>query len=180
MNFKIFLLIIEILLASFVIGGFFGVIWLPTKKKDYDRIAKIAALKPDCIFYDLGSGSGDLLFYLAKKYGARCVGIEVSPILYFYSKIRSLFYKKVKIKYGNFLKCDIFEADIIYAFLLPKMYKKLEEKIKKDAKEGAKIVLAAWPFNSKSYIDSSHEKGAVSFYLYRLCRLSLHKLAYAN
>jgi len=167
MDFRIFILIIEVLLILFIFGGFWGVIWIPTRKKDYERIVKIAAPKPNDVFYDLGSGSGDLLFYLAKRYDIRCVGIEISPIFYFYSKIRSLFYyKKVKIIYGDFFKHDISKADIIYAFLIPNMYKKLEAKIKKDAKEKARIVLVAWPFDNVPSTSSSCEKGEVSYYLY--------------
>lgn len=167
MDFRIFILIIDVLLVLFVFGIFGGVIWMPTRKKDYERIAKVAILKSDDVFYDLGSGTGDLLFYLEKNHGIRCVGIEISPILYFYSKIKSLFYKKVKIRYGNFFKHDVSEANILYAFLHPKMYKKLKVKIKKDAKEGARIILAVWPFSNESHTVSSCEKGEVSYYLYK-------------
>ncbi|MCP6718390.1 MAG: hypothetical protein KJI70_02530 [Patescibacteria group bacterium] len=167
MDFRIFILIIEVLLVLFAFGIFWGVIWMPTRKKDYERIAKMAILKSDDVFYDLGSGTGDLLFYLEKNHGIRCVGIEISPIFYFYSKIKSLFYKKVKIRYGNFFKHDISEADILYAFLHPKMYKKLKAKIKKDAKKGVRIILAVWPFSNESQTMSSCEKGEVSYYLYK-------------
>ena len=85
MNYKVYLLLLDIFLFLFILGGFFGALWIPTRKKNYERIASLAELKPGMIFYDLGSGSGSLLFYLSKKYNIKCVGIEISPILYLYS-----------------------------------------------------------------------------------------------
>src|SRR3989344_6325323 len=146
MNFQIILTIITIILFSLAMGVFWGVIWIPTKKRDYERIAELINIKPGITLYDLGSGSGGLLFYLSKKYNIKCVGIEVAPLLFLYSWVKSIFYKNVKIKYGSFFRFNLSEADIIYAFLLPKMYGKLKDKIKKDAKKNAVVVLSAWPF----------------------------------
>src|SRR4030042_6669331 len=101
---KVFILIFNIILFLFILGGFYGVIWIPTKKKDYDRIAKLIDLKPGMTLYDLGSGTGDMLFYFSKRYNIKCVGIEISPILYLYSKCKFLFSKSVEIKYGDFFK----------------------------------------------------------------------------
>ena len=135
MNFQIILTIITIILFSLAMGALWGVIWIPTKKRDYERIAELINIKPGITLYDLGSGSGGLLFYLSKKYNIKCVGIEVAPLLFLYSWVKSIFYKNVKIKYGSFFRFNLSEADIIYAFLLPKMYGKLKDKIKKDAKK---------------------------------------------
>src|SRR3989344_8748350 len=102
----LFYFLILVLIILFL-GAFFDAPWVPTRKKDFIRIAEIAELQPGMLFYDLGSGSGEMLFYLSQKYNIYCVGIEVSPILYLYSKVKSLFYKKVKIIYGNFYKHDL-------------------------------------------------------------------------
>ena len=143
-----------------------GVPWLPTRRKDYNRIAKLASLKPGLFFYDLGSGSGEMLFYLSKQYNLSCVGIERSPILYLYSKIKSLFYNRVEIHYGDFLKHDLLKADVIYVFLHPKIYNKLKRKIEINTKKGAKIILAYWPFRNSSPAKISEEIGEAIYYLY--------------
>ena len=140
--------------------------WLPTKRADYDRIAKLSQLKPGMIFYDIGSGSADMLFYFSKKYNVNCVGIEIAIFWYLYSKIKSLFYKNIKIKYGNFYKHDLSSADVVYVFLLPKNYSKIKNKIDKDLKKGAKLILSSWPFENSKPVDVSREGDSMPYYLY--------------
>jgi len=163
----IFILLINTVILLTIIGGFFGAIWVPTKKKDYERIARLAGLRPGMVFYDLGSGNADLLFYLSKKYKIRCVGVEISPILYLYSKIKSIFFENVRIRYGNFLKYDLSEADTIYVFLLPRIYEKLQEKLCNDAKNESLIILSVWPFKNAKYLKTSEEKGKFTYFLYK-------------
>jgi len=165
--------IFSILLWFFVIlgfgifaGSYFDAMWLPTKRENYDRIAKLSQLKPGMIFYDIGSGSANMLFYFSKKYNANCVGIEIAPFWYLYSKIKSLFYRKVKIKYGNFYKYDLSTADVVYAFLLPKNYLKIKNKTDKELKVGAKLVLSSWPFKNSKPIKVDGEGTLTPYYLY--------------
>lgn len=145
-----------------------GTIWLPTRKRDYDRIAQLANLRPGMVFYDLGSGSGDLLFYLSNKYKIKCVGIEIAPGLYLYSKIRSLFHKRrVEIRYGNFSLCDLSGADVVYCFLHPDIYARLRNKLKSIDNENMLIVLSTWSFENAAFLKVNHKAGTVSYYLYR-------------
>lgn len=161
-----FIIVIILFLVLLFFGGLFGVIWFPIRKRDYEKIANLASLQSDKTFFDLGSGTGDLLFYLSKKYGIKCVGIEVSPALYLYSKIRSLFNKRVQIYFGNFFKFDLSDADIIYAFLHPKLLKRLKEKINEEVKKEVAVIISCWPFENKKplKIEEKDERGA--YYLY--------------
>ena len=149
------------------LGVFFDSVWLPIHKKDYERIVKLAQPKPGEIFYDLGSGTGSLLFYLAKKYKIKGVGIEISPIFYLYSKVKSFFYPNVVIKFGNFFYFNLEEADVIYAFLPPKAYPKLKKKIEEKVKEGTKIILAYWPMSEWKPCQISKKENSATFYLYK-------------
>jgi len=163
---SLLILVLNTFFLLFALGGFFGAIWAPTRKKDYERIDKLMDLKPGTVLYDLGSGSAGLLFYLSKKYNIKCVGIEVSPILYLYSKIKSLFYKNVEIKFGSFLWHDLKSADIIYVFLLPRIYNKLRNKIKNNTKENVKIISAVWPFENIKYSKISEDNKNMNYYFY--------------
>jgi SAM-dependent methyltransferase len=164
--FSILLWFFVILGFSIFAGSYFDAIWLPTKRANYDRIAKLSQLKPGMIFYDLGSGSANMLFYLSKKYDVNCVGIEIAPFWYLYSKIKSLFYKKVKIKYGNFYKHNLSSADVVYVFLLPKNYSKIKDKTDKELKNGAKLVLSSWPFKDSKPFNIDGEGTSSPYYLY--------------
>jgi len=161
----LFLFIILLILLFF--GAFWRVPWIPTKKEDYERIAKLADLRENVVFYDLGSGTGGVLFYFAKKYRANCVGIEISPLLYLYSKIKSLLQKRVKILYGDFFHHDLSKADVVFIFGHPKIYKKLKEKLVKELKEEAKIIVACWPFENARPICVSKKKFGITYYLYK-------------
>jgi len=162
--FCIFFVLFLLLLFS---GAFWRAPWLPTKKEDYPTIAKLAQLKKDTIFYDLGSGTGEMLFYFSKKYGANCVGIEISPLLYFYSKIRSLFKKKIKIFYGDFFHHDLSKADVVFIFGHPKLYEKIRKKLIKELKNEAKIILACWPFEKVASLSIKKGNSGVRYYLYK-------------
>lgn len=162
------LILLSLTLILIFFGRFFDVAWLPTRKKDYDRIAELADLQPNTIFYDLGSGTGEILFYLSKKYNINCIGVEISPILYLYSKIKSLFYKKVNIKYGNFFNQDLSEADVIYVFLHPKAYEKLKKKIFVNLRKDLKIVLSCWPLSNLKSVQVNKKEGEITYYLYNV------------
>lgn len=162
----LYFLILILLLILLFLGALFEAPWLPTKKKDYERIIKMANLRPEMSFYDLGSGTGDMLFYLSQKYNINCVGIEISPILYLYSKIKSIFYKKVKIKYGNFYKYDLSKADVIYAFLMSKNFDRLKKEIGKKMKKDSKIILSCWPFQNCNSKQISEGNKKIPYYLY--------------
>jgi 16S rRNA A1518/A1519 N6-dimethyltransferase RsmA/KsgA/DIM1 with predicted DNA glycosylase/AP lyase activity len=161
------ILILVLILTLFFIGGFYGVIWLPTRKRDYERIAGLADLRPGIVFCDIGSGTGDLLFYLSKKYKIKCIGIEVSPILYVYSKIKSLFYHNVEIKYGNLFKYDLSNVNIVYAFLHPKMYSRLKAKIDREARKGTTIILSCWPFENTNPLKVDQKDSETIYYVYK-------------
>ena len=158
-----FILVFSLLL----LGSLFEAPWVPTRKKDYERIAEMIKIQPGMLFYDLGSGTGEILFYLSRKYDINCVGIEISPILYLYSKIKSLFYKKVKILYGNFYKHDLSKADVIYVFLMPKTYDKLKRKIGMELKKDSKIIVSCWPIENCSPISISKKEHSIPYYLYK-------------
>jgi len=167
MDFEIYLFIFDLILILFCIGGFYGVIWVPTKRRDYDRIAGLVDLRPGVVFCDLGSGAGGLLFYLSKKYKIKCIGIEISPILYLYSKIKSLFYHNVEIRYGNLFKYDLSNVDVIYIFLHPEMYSRLKEKFNCEAKEGTIIIASCWPLGDTAPLKVSQKDNEVTYYVYK-------------
>lgn len=164
-------LVLILVLISLFLGALFEAPWIPTRKKDYELIAKMAKLRPGMLFYDLGSGTGEMLFYLSRKHNINCVGIEISPILYLYSKIKSLFYKKVKIMYGNFYKYDLSKADVVYVFLMPKTFDKLKRKFNKELKKDSKIIISCWPLQNSYPIQINKNDNGIPYYLYEKAAL---------
>jgi len=167
-----FSVIIYLLFVVVLIGAIFDAPWVPTKKSDYDRIATLADLRPGQIFWDIGSGSGNLLFYISKKYEVKCVGIEISPFWWIYSKSKSLFYENVEIKFGNFHNFDFSKADVVYTFLTQPRYKKVKDKFDKEVKPEAKLVFAVWPVEDEEPDKRDIKENSKPYYLYNSAKCS--------
>lgn len=105
---------------------------------------KLAGLEKGEIFYDLGSGNGDVLIEAAKM-GARACGYEISPIYYLCAKARTSKYPKIKIAYKNIFNVDLSKADIVYCYLMPEMLLKLVPRFKSELKAGSRLVSVGFP-----------------------------------
>ncbi len=163
-----FVLYIIILIIFLIFcGGLWDAPWLPTRKQNFKRIANLIKKNNQPVFYDLGSGNGDLLFYLSREHNIKCVGIEVSPILYLYSKFKSFFDKNVAIRYGDFFNYNLEGADIVYCFIKSEAYPKLKEKMKKELKKETIIILSCWPFKKVKPFKVSKLEKSNTFYSYR-------------
>ena len=124
------------------ISDLFGVPFVPTRQKSLSKIFANLKVKKNDVFYDLGCGDGRLAFYIANKYKIKAVGIELNPLLSFYSKMKKKLTKNTQVE---FYRQDIFKtsfkpASIIYLFLFPKIVDRLVPKFLKECKKGTIIV----------------------------------------
>ena len=150
--YPILLTIFFIFLLTAVYAGVRGAPWVPTKSKDLERFLKLAEFKPGDKFYDLGCGDGRLVVAAAKA-GAIATGFEISLFPYLLAMLRVLFAsrdvrKNIKIKFRDFWKEDLSDASVIYFFLMPKIFAKLEKKLLAELKPGAKVIVYVWPFQN--------------------------------
>ncbi|XOU94598.1 MAG: class I SAM-dependent methyltransferase [Candidatus Kerfeldbacteria bacterium] len=142
----LFLLLIGILIifGTAMYASFSAAPWLPVFKKDIKRIIRLANLKPGEVIYDLGSGDGRVLIGLANNSEAsRVIGYEISFLFYVISYLRILFLglsNKAEIIFGDFLRRDLSNADVIFFFLTPMAMKKLKPKFEKELKKGTRII----------------------------------------
>jgi SAM-dependent methyltransferase len=143
----LFFLILTILILSSMVRAYISAApWCPTRKKDWDRIIKVAGIKNGELMYDFGSGTACVASYISKKTGAAVIGFELSWAFYLWSIIRNFLVgnKNVKIKHKNFFKQDVADADYIFCFLTPRAMKKLGEKFKKELSSKTKIISYAF------------------------------------
>lgn len=146
--------------------------WVPTRKGDVERFLRLADIKVGDKMYDLGCGDGRLTA-AASKAGARAVGFEISLFPYFIAKIRGLFLKKnhgagkYKIRFQDFWKADLSDADIVYFFLMPKVYPKLKQKFEKELKRGCKVIAYVWPIDGWQAVKVDKHKKKPDIYLYQ-------------
>lgn len=117
--------------------------YVPTKSKDIKAILDPADIKKNQTFIELGSGDGRIARFAAREYGVRAEGIDINPLLVFWSnylaKMERLGNKAV-FKRVNIFKYNLSKADCVYIFLMPELIKKLESKLKKELKKGAMVI----------------------------------------
>jgi SAM-dependent methyltransferase len=139
-----FALTIFFLVISFVTGAPF----VPSNTKASDMMVKFACIKKGMKIYDLGCGDGRLLFLTAQK-GAQAIGFEINPFLVLYTFVRKMHMKEhssITVLWKNFWNADIHDADAVFVYLLPWKMEKLEQKLLRELKPGARVVSNSFIF----------------------------------
>lgn len=141
--------------------------YVPTKMDQIRKVLKLAGVKKNKKFYELGSGDGRVVL-AAARLGAYSRGVEQSFLRVLYSRYKAsklashLTGGNVKFYHGNLFSRNYADADILYIYLLLKGVKKLEGKLKKELKKGAVVITQTYHFpNWKPF------KKIGDFYLYR-------------
>jgi SAM-dependent methyltransferase len=120
-----------------------GLPWIPTHHHRIHKALKLAELQPEEILYDLGAGDGRVLILASREFGARAVGIEISPTHCVIAWLRALFagvLDRVSIQGGNFYKRDLMKADVVYAYLTPAHAARLRPHLEKQLRPGTRVV----------------------------------------
>lgn len=132
------------LLIAFVTGAPF----VPSTKSTSRTMIELARVKPGMNLYDLGSGDGRLLFLAAKK-GATATGAEINPFLVAWTFIRktlSPYRNRISVRWQNFWKTNLSDADVVFVYLLPWKMEKLAQKLQKELKPGSLVVSNSFIF----------------------------------
>jgi SAM-dependent methyltransferase len=114
-----------------------------TQQAVADAMLRLAAVGPDDVVYDLGSGDGRIIILAAQKYGARGVGIEIDPALVALSRQTAL--EGAVSDRATFVEGDLFAADlsaatVVTLYLSPTLNLDLEPKLRRELERGSRIV----------------------------------------
>jgi|SRR5271170_1987332 len=131
-------------LAYFVFASFaFGAGYQPTPRRSVAAMLRLAEVGPRDTVYDLGAGTGAIVFRAARIYRARVVGVEVEPIRVAILRLRRAtgpFADRVTIRWGNMFDLDFREATVVSAFLWPGAMARLRPKLEAELGPGARVV----------------------------------------
>jgi cyclopropane fatty-acyl-phospholipid synthase-like methyltransferase len=120
----------------------------PTRHTVADAMLTLARVSAEDVVYDLGSGDGRITIIAAQKYGARGVGIEIDPRLV--AVARQLAREggvedKVTFIEGDLFTADITRATVVTLYLSASINARLEAKLKRELRPGARIVSHQFP-----------------------------------
>lgn len=164
-----FVLVVGILLlGSAAYAGWRGAPWVPMRRGDAARLARLLALKPGERFLELGCGDGRVTVAVAKQSGASATGVELSLLQFFAAWIRGRLARVpgVSFRLGDAFSSDVSHADGVYLFLMPETYEKIRPKLEAELKPGARVVTYVWPMPEWKVAQEDQVEGKPALYLY--------------
>jgi SAM-dependent methyltransferase len=174
--------LIILLLVIAALGGVLGARFLctpaaeksaapffPTPARAIQEALRAAGLKPGEAFYDLGAGTGKVLVIAEREFGARATGFEISIIFYCIARI-NLFIRRSRAKLlaKNFFNADLRNVDVVFCFLAIRTMQKMEDKLKKELKPGARVIVYAFPLPGFAAMNTITVRGEWKMFLYRI------------
>jgi len=131
-------------IAYFVFASFvFGAGYQPTPRRSVETMLRFAEVGPRDTLYDLGAGTGAIVFRAARIYRARVVGVEVEPIRYLILRLRRAlgpFADRITIRWGNLFDLEFRDATVVTAFLWPGAMARLRPRFEAELPPGARVV----------------------------------------
>jgi ribosomal protein L11 methylase PrmA len=165
------LLLVFVLLAGviyFVFGSFlFGAGYQPAPRASVNAMLDLAAVGPADLVYDLGAGTGAIVFRAARERGARTVGVEIDPVRIGILRLRRRFGaapERIELRWGNIFAQDLRPATVVATFLWPDAMVRLRPIFEAQLRPGTRVVSHWHPI--PGWTPESHDE-AVRVYFYR-------------
>jgi SAM-dependent methyltransferase len=120
----------------------FAGLWVPSPPEVIAAMLQLAAVAPDDVVYDLGSGEGEIVIEAARRYGARAVGVELD-----HERVTNAAQHAAA---ADLFEVDIGEATVVTLYLFPALMQRLLPKLLRELRPGTRIVahdfrLPDWP-----------------------------------
>ncbi len=162
------LLLVLAAIAYFVFASFvFGAGYQPTPRHAVRAMLRLAAVGPGDVVYDLGAGTGAIVFRAARGCGARVLGVEVEPIRLLVLRLRRATgpaAERIELRWGNLFHLDFRPATVVTAFLWPGAMARLRPKFESELRDGARVASHCHPVPGWS--PAAYDPAA-DVYLYR-------------
>jgi SAM-dependent methyltransferase len=122
--------------------------YVSTPQNVVAEMLKAADIKPNEMVYDLGSGDGRVVITAAREYGARAVGVEISPKEVAESRKKiadAKLEKRVRIVEADIMTVDLSEADVVTMYLLTSSNDVIRPNLEKYLKPGSRVISHDYP-----------------------------------
>jgi len=144
--------------------------WVPIRRRDIERVFRLAGIRQGEVFYDLGCGDGRMVFAAARR-GARATGIELAAPLWCIAKFRQIFFRggEAHIVFGDLFRADISGADVVFCFSIPsRLGEPFSSKLMREMKPGARVVSYIFKIPGLPPPHEDRPPGENPIYLYRI------------
>ena len=121
--------------------------YVPTPQDVVERMLDLAGVGRNDVVYDLGCGDGRIVITAASKYGARGVGVDISPERIAESNANAEaagVAALVEFRLQDAMTVDVSEATVVTLYLLGSSNRKLRPILTSQLKPGARIVSHAF------------------------------------
>jgi hypothetical protein len=166
----IFLLVFELFLIGFglflIVGFISGLPFVPTPKNRLNDVLRLAQIKNNDVFLDLGSGDGRLLIAAAQR-GAKAVGWEINPFLILITYCHALLTgvaTRVHVNWGDFRKANLPKARVVFLYGITPVMPALSDLILTSQGHGTRVITYRFPLHGKK-VQKNTQSG---LYLYTL------------
>lgn len=125
--------------------------YVPTPTAVVDAMLRVAQVTSRDVVYDLGSGDGRIVITAASRFGARGIGIELDPALVKQARANARkagVENRVTFSQSDLFKTDLSEATVVMLYLSPSINLRLESKLKRELRPGARIVSHRFPIGT--------------------------------
>ena len=150
--------------------------FVPTPAHVVSAALELAKVGKNDLVYDLGSGDGGIILAAAQRFQARSVGIEWNRALceQTSSAIRELGLEgRVSVIHGDIFSQDVSPATVVTGYLLPKAWERLAPFLKRQLREGARVVslkdpIPGWRAVREKQVQGQSRLSPWNLYLYEM------------
>jgi hypothetical protein len=161
-------------LFYYLLDSVFGDLDFSTNSAVIKQISDIICQKNlgQAVLYDLGSARGNFVLKIADIFpNLKAYGIDNSWFRTNFARIRALLHpNRPKFVRQDIFKTDVFKADIVFMYLEQSLVSSLEEKLSRELKSGATVIInnthfTHWPSSAFYQTDKKDQsRGKVFVY----------------
>ncbi len=142
----VLLAVIAATLAAFYfvfVSFLWGAGYQPAPRRTVEAMLRLGEVGPADRLWDLGAGTGAILFRAARERGARVVGVEMEPLRILILRLRRRLGRhasRIEIRWGNLYDQDLAGATVVTLFLWPEAMSRLRPVLESRLAPGTRVV----------------------------------------
>jgi len=146
-------------------------LWQPTDMVTVRRILFLAGVQRGERVVDLGCGDGRFVVVAAREFGAHALGVEIDPFRVLLGRlwIRIVSQRsRARIVRADMYEVPLADADVVILFLSPNANWKLQDRLKREMRQGSRVVSYYHPIWGWTPEEVGEAKDGYPVYLYRI------------